>query len=497
MKLRTRLIITFLVIVILPIILFCITFFGIGRYQIKAVEKAFGIEGDFYDILSNSVRVYSKGTANIYEKMEEDLQKDSYCLEKTDYLDDINDKLLGKSSFLIVTKGSDVFYSGSEEKTASVTDILPDFDKKDVDQGGEMYVRDKQLLIKQLNFTFSDGTDGDAYIVTQTADMIPQYKATMRQMIIAVVLILILTGIALVSWIYSGVVSPLHQLSEATQKIAEGNLDFTMDLKGHAEEIDSLCSNFEEMRRRLQETSEEKLQYDNENRALISNITHDLKTPVTAIKGYAEGIMDGVADTPEKQEKYIRTIYNKANDMDRLINELTFYSGIDANRIPYNFTKIHIADYFSDCVEEMAMDLESKNIELTFENQLMEDVVVIADPVQMKKVVNNIIGNSAKYIDKSKGTIMIRIKDAGEFVLIEFEDNGRGIAAKDLPYIFDRFYRTDISRNSSKGGSGIGLSIVKKVLEDHGGRIWAASKVGEGTTMIMELRKYEEVSIHE
>ncbi|NBH84644.1 sensor histidine kinase [bacterium C-53] len=497
MKLRTRLIITFLVIVILPIFLICITFFGIGQYQIKAVEKAFGIEGDIYDLLSNSVKVYSKGTAKIYDKMQEDLKEDPTCFEQKDYLQSINEKLIDKSSVLIVMKDGSIFYSGSEENIDLVKNILPDFDKDDSEGGREMYIREKQLLIKQINFSFSDGADGDVYIVTQVSDMIPQIKSTMFQMIIATVLTLIFTGIALVSWIYNGLVSPLRLLSEATQKIAEGNLDFTMDLSGHAEEIDNLCSNFEDMRRRLKETAEEKVQYDNENRALISNITHDLKTPVTAIKGYAEGIMDGVADTPEKQEKYIRTIYSKANDMDRLINELTFYSGIDANRIPYNFTKIHIADYFSDCVEEMAMDLESKNIEMIFENQLAKDTVVIADPVQMKKVVNNIIGNSAKYIDKSKGIIKIKIKDAEEFVIIEIEDNGRGIAAKDLPYIFDRFYRTDISRNSSKGGSGIGLSIVKKVLEDHGGRIWAASKVGEGTTMIMELRKYEEVAVNE
>jgi signal transduction histidine kinase len=251
------------------------------------------------------------------------------------------------------------------------------------------------------------------------------------------------------------------------------------------------------MRKRLKESTEEKLQNDTENRALISNITHDLKTPVTAIKGYAEGIIDGVADTKEKQEKYVRTIYSKATDLDRLINELTFYSGIDANRIPYNFAKINVADYFSDCVEEMAMDLDSENIHLNYHNYLKEDTTVIADPIQMKKVVNNIIGNSVKYIEKVEGIINIRLKDAEEFVVIEIEDNGKGIEAKDLTYIFDRFYRTDASRNSSKGGSGIGLSIVKKIVEDHGGRIWATSKLNIGTTMLIELRKYKEVSIDE
>ena len=114
-----------------------------------------------------------------------------------------------------------------------------------------------------------------------------------------------------------------------------------------------MCNDFEIMRKRLKETAEEKLQYDKDNKELISNISHDLKTPITAIKGYVEGIMDGVADTPEKLNKYICTIYNKANDMSHLIEELTFYSKIDTNRIPYTFNKINIDQYFRDCVEEI------------------------------------------------------------------------------------------------------------------------------------------------
>ena len=115
--------------------------------------------------------------------------------------------------------------------------------------------------------------------------------------------------------------------------------------------------------------------------------------------------------------------------------------------------------------------------------------MVIADAEQMKRVINNIISNSIKYLDKKKGIINIRIKDVGDFIQVEIEDNGKGIAAKDLPNIFDRFYRTD----SSQGGSGIGLSIVRKIIEDHGGRIWATSKEGIGTEIHFVLRKYQEV----
>ena len=262
---------------------------------------------------------------------------------------------------------------------------------------------------------------------------------------------------------------------------------------GSDDEIGALCRNFEEMRQRLKDNVEEKVSNESENRALISNIAHDLKTPITAIKGYAEGLMDGVADTPEKQEKYIRTIYNKANEMDTLINELTLYSKIDTNRIPYNFKKINVSDYFDDCIEEIGFELESKNIGLAYFNYTEEDTLIIADPEQLRRVINNIIGNSVKYLDKQKGLINIRIKDVGDFIQIEIEDNGRGIAARDLPYIFDRFYRADASRNSATGGSGIGLSIVKKIIEDHGGKIWATSKESIGTVMYFVIRKYQEV----
>ena len=122
-----------------------------------------------------------------------------------------------------------------------------------------------------------------------------------------------------------------------------------------------------------------------------------------------------------------------------------------------------------------------------------DDQKIIADPEQLKRVINNIISNSLKYMEREHGLINLRVKDVGDFIQVELEDNGKGIAAKDLPNIFDRFYRTDASRNSSKGGSGIGLSIVKKIIEDHGGKIWATSREGTGTVMYFVIRKYQEV----
>jgi signal transduction histidine kinase len=331
-------------------------------------------------------------------------------------------------------------------------------------------------------------------MIAQNIVVVPDYRGLFFDIVFSILLILLLTAGMLMIWIYQSMVTPIRKLQVAANNIKEGNLDFTIDTEGaEQDEVNELCVTFEEMRRRLKENAEEKIASEQENKDLISNIAHDLKTPITAVKGYAEGIIDGVANTPEKIDKYVRTIYSKANEMDTLINELTLYSKFDTNKIPYNFAKINVEEYFDDCIEEIGIDLENKGIGLAYYNYTERDVMIIADPEQLRRVVNNIIGNSAKYMNKSNGFINVRIKDVGDFIQVEIEDNGRGIPQKDLPYIFDRFYRGDVSRNSATGGSGIGLSIVKKIIEDHGGKIWATSKEDTGTVMYFVIRKYQEV----
>ena len=328
--------------------------------------------------------------------------------------------------------------------------------------------------------------------ITESENSQMQVKLMTKDLLFTALIILVFTAVSVGLWIYRSIATPLVKLKKATQNIKEGNLDFVLEVEGN-DEFSELCQDFEEMRRRLKESAEEKVLLDKENKELISNISHDLKTPITAVKGYVEGIMDGVADTPEKMDRYVKTIYNKTNEMDHLINELTFYSKIDTNRIPYTFSKLNVEDYFGDCAEEVSLELETRGIELVYANYVERDVLVIADGEQIRRVIHNIISNAIKYMDKKKGIIQIRVKDVGDFIQVEIEDNGKGIAAKDLAYIFDRFYRTDVSRNSSKGGSGIGLSIVKKILEDHGGKVWATSRLGIGTIMYFVLRKYQEV----
>ena len=490
MKFKTRLLITFLTIVLLPLMLTMIAFMSIGGYLMNA-QREFGLVNMDYTMVSEPEQAFEKISEEIFREVERQIDEDEALMEDIEYLSGLNGEIKDKASYILVRKGNDIYYTGNEAAASKIFDLLPGYGYGNAGGDSGYYYNSMSKLVKQLDFRFSDGEEGSFFIIMRINSLIS--KQLLIDMVIAIIVILVFTSLMLTQWIQRGVFLPVNELNTAMKNIADGNLEYMLNTDSTGE-IGDLYKNYEDMRLRLKESTDEKFEHEKQNRELISNISHDLKTPITAIKGYVEGIMDGVADTPEKMDKYIKTIYNKANDMDRLINELTIYSGIDSNRIPYHFHRLNVADYFGDCVEEVGLDLESKNIELNYSNLVSPDAMIIADPEQLKRVINNIIGNSVKYLEREKGVIDIRILDEVDSIRVEIEDNGKGIAARDLPNIFERFYRTDASRNSSKGGSGIGLSIVKKIVEDHGGYIWATSKEGEGTCLHFVFRKYREVA---
>ena len=494
MKFRTKLIITFLIVILLPILLSGIAFIAVGAMVSYNSDLNFQIEISDESTLSDSLASFSNTTNMMYIRLENIAEEDERRLEDKAFLEDLNEEASRVSSYIVVRKGTEEYYTGNEEMSGRFFSRLPAYGFESKDSNSGFYYNDMQKLVKQIDFVFSDGDEGSLFLVTRVNSVVS--RSFLIYLFSAIIFILVLTSIVLTQWVYKGFFEPINRLNVAMQQIAEGNFEYSLTSED-TNEIGELYRNYEDMRLRLKESTEEKIQNERQNQELVSNISHDLKTPITAIKGYVEGIMDGVADTPEKMDRYIKTIYTKANDMNRLINELTYYSGIDSNRIPYNFHRINLADFFQDCVEDVGLDLESKNIELNYSNLVDPSTRIIADPEQLKKVIDNIVGNSIKYMDKPKGVINIRILDEVDSVRVEIEDNGKGISTKDLGKIFERFYRTDASRNSSTGGSGIGLSIVKKIIEDHGGYIWATSKDGEGTCLHFVIRKYREAEENE
>jgi len=197
-----------------------------------------------------------------------------------------------------------------------------------------------------------------------------------------------------------------------------------------------------------------------------------------------------VANTDEKMGMYMEIIYNNARYTNQLIDDLFLFSKLDINQVTYQFTEIGVKYYFEDIFVEKKIDLEEQGHLVTYESTIPEDLVMAIDPKMIYRVASNILGNAIKYNDKDQLKLDIRLEQIEEepsAIHISVQDNGAGIDEEQLEAIFDVFYRADASRNKDIGGSGLGLSISRQLVEAHGGRIWAESRVGEGTTFHFTL----------
>lgn len=314
----------------------------------------------------------------------------------------------------------------------------------------------------------------------------------MNLRLISFLLVLIVTNGILTYLVSKSIIEPIQKLADAANKIASGNLDFSLQVTGN-DEISQLTESFETMRKKLKEAEELKQKYEQNRKELIASISHDLKTPITSIKGYINGIKDGIANTPEKMERYIETIANKASELDELIDELFLFSKLSLQKVQYHFETMDINSYLKDYLEELRFDLEENGGTINYEVDGKE-FLVKADRKQLHRVLINIIQNSVKYLDKETPAIKVKLSEKKDFVQVEINDNGPGIDQIALPYIFEQFYRTDQSRNSATGGSGIGLAIVKQIIEDHGGVVWAESEIGLGTSVFFTIPKAGEAN---
>ncbi len=517
MKIRSRLIIAFFIITLFPLVIASLTFHIILKDQKNTLAHSYHVNLNNYnglDIVLNPFDLFSNLTVADYTAIQQIAETNPNQLLQTDYLAKESKKLAAKNSFLIIRRNGKDYYVGNEKQKQQLSS-LPFVERSEqADEYTTFFDQKSFSIVRVINFVYSDQSQGQVLLVTSFAQMIANREKSIIEILIAVLLILLISAILLIIWIYESIVRPLNVLRIATTQIGNGNLEQPIP-SSSSDEIGQLCHDFDEMRIRLKNMIEKSISSEENIREIISSISHDLKTPITAIKGYTEGIIDGVANTPEKLKKYLQTIYAKANDITYLIDELSIFSKVEQNSLVYNFIAVNLEDYFTDCISDISLDLESQKINVEYINTTDKDTRVLVDPEQLKRVLHNIIDNAAKYLDKPNGLLTICITDvyhgptvpplyrqlnndgtekfpppaSEEFIQVEIRDNGPGIAKEDLPYIFDRFYRADTSRNSSKRSSGIGLAIARVIITEHGGQIWAESTPGNGSSFFFTLKK--------
>lgn len=290
------------------------------------------------------------------------------------------------------------------------------------------------------------------------------------------------------------IIGPIEKITKGANEIAKGNLDYEIDYQS-TNEIGQLAQSFNDMRLRVKELIDGINRADQQQKEMIAGIAHDLRTPLTSIKGYLEGIRDGVADTREKRIRYLDTIYDSAVSMEKMLNDLLTLSKLELGSITLNCEQVRISDFLS-FADEIGEELKKADFDYSIINNTKSDPMLFIDTDRFSRVVNNIISNSIKYRRKEvRGKISLIISEYEHSVIFEIADNGMGVDTKSLSRIFDTLYRADKARSNVSDGSGLGLAVCKQIVELHKGMIWAQTNAEKGLSIFISLPKTEEPEV--
>ena len=305
-----------------------------------------------------------------------------------------------------------------------------------------------------------------------------------------VLCILVLVGVSQIFTrnLASYIIKPLDALNEGAQRIQKNDLSTDILYVGDAE-FEQVCTAFNSMQGHLLEEQEKNRKYEKARTDMIAGISHDLRTPLTAIKGTIKALLDGIAATPEKQQKFLTAAYRRTGEMDALLNQLFYVSRLETGNMPLEIKKINLTEFIDRYVCGKQEVLNPKDVDIQAILQKRK-FFVMADPEQLQRILDNLIQNSLKYSEASPVHMVISLKHNAEQVILSVGDNGVGVPEDKLPHIFEEFYRGDESRNK-KEGNGLGLYIVKYLTEAMGGTVRAENREGLVITMEFPLESQE------
>lgn len=271
---------------------------------------------------------------------------------------------------------------------------------------------------------------------------------------------------------------PMEELSIAAKRVSDGDLSVPIDYQ-QEDEFKSVCDSFDLMQKNLKEGMERNAAYERARTEMVSGISHDLRTPLTSVKGYIKGMLDGVANTEEKRRRYLEVAYKKACDMDVLLSKLFYFSKLETGNMPFFRQKIRIDAFLQQYVSDKRRELEMQQGTLILEAEDMTGVCCSMDKEQFTRVFDNLIENSIKYGEKAE-TLLIcfRLGRCDGQIIIEVSDNGKGVPEDKLPHIFEQFYRGDEARGSRCDGNGLGLYVCQYIVAAHDGKIQAYNENG-------------------
>lgn len=313
--------------------------------------------------------------------------------------------------------------------------------------------------------------------------------------IFVIAAITISLSISLSILLMRSILAALEEMNAASKNILEGNYNFDIMVPPE-KELAELSKNLEALRLQLKENEEEKWRLENERNMIMASLSHDMKTPITSIKGYLEGINDGLAKDEETLKRYLDIISAKSKLLEQLAENMADYSELELGRMHFNFKYLDFSELVDSLCKLWRLEMSEQKRELV-ERITEKELLIVGDELKLKRVFDNLVTNAIKY-SKEGSEILVSLEEVERGALLVVSDNGKGIGKDDLRSVFDGFFRGDAAR-TNVSGNGLGLSIAKQIVENHHGKIWIRSERNVGTQVYIyiPIRKKEERTAYE
>lgn len=464
MKIKNRLIVLYMAIIIIPFIIIL----SLSRLYMENLSKR--VDREITHVIdSNNVEMIDR-LSFMRSTIEE------YTLDgKIDDVEDEKLRVLFSRAFKIP-----LIISINQEEVFRTNFPSEDFNEALFDRVN--YTNENSY---EISYSYTESVVAARIRKPETIDIFKFYGSISFKVGVLLFIILSLLFIQLISKFFY---KPLKSIEGKVNSIKTGEPTEPLEHQ-RKDEIGDVFLALNDLEEELISSREFQREYEENRNELLANISHDLKTPITAIRAYVDGINDGVANTPEKLKKYISIIGSYIRDMDSLVDDLTLLSNLDIDINSMNFERLNYKEYIEDCAYELDFQMQEHRIDFVYSIDLNNRTMTYMDRDKIKRVINNIISNSLKFNQEDKSKIELRVKEDKDYIITSIRDNGIGIEKEKLDKIFERFYRADESRNSQTGGSGLGLSIARQIVEKHKGQIYARSEPSKYTEIVFKLKK--------
>ncbi len=482
MNIRKKLIVSNLMMIIIPVIASAVA--GLCAIGIiwHVMHHGSGVGVDDAEDFSLLSRIAASYVSDVLKK------------EISPHTSALSELIDANTMYLLISRnGREIYSYGTREMRDSIL-----MDAASSIPGNDIIISEGGRNMYRTIITLEDGNYEVILFATTNEMETKAFRMAARTawiiLILTIVISVSLTNHFISKSLFRRIVTPLDKLAKGASELGEGNLDYRITYS-RDDEFRPICLLFNKMAEKLKELVERTRSDDESRKELIAGISHDLRSPLTSIQAYVEGLEDGVASTPEMRKRYLSVINSKVRDIDSLVSDLFLFSKLDLNDYPVELETASIGNAIEAFISQHNAEYEQRGLSINF--PLVDSgIEAVFDRTLLARVMQNIADNSAKYKSNEHGNLYIDVKEGKDHVTIAFSDDGRGVDDDEYERLFDVFYRSDGARKRPSDGSGLGLAISRKMVSRMNGRIRAEKSVYGGLAIVMDLEKGEKDEKH-